>query len=174
MTLIIALFAGFAAYGPPISSDAYEAFTARLLEDLHYAGDILREPEIRAADNFPSDVILQRCAPRDQRKVRLGNGDVAFYAGYECIMEVWPNALPSYRTVGFYRHNGVAWEYHGPIQAVAIPSPSKFDPIKGDGEIITKEGSLLYDGDPDHPFNETYDPYQNILDRMERAAGVTY
>lgn len=159
--LVIA--AGFAAYGPPSNYDAYEAFTARILVDVRETGDVLREPEIKQAPGFPSDLMLERCEPREHRAVHLRNGAVVRYNGYDCIMEVWPNANPPYRTTGFFRHNGFEWEYHGAIQAVDVPSPGKFSRDHDRGKMVTKPGSVAYDGDPDNPINDDYDPYKEIL-----------
>jgi len=168
MFLLALLFQGLTAYQAPTSEDAYEAYIAPILADVREAGDVLSEPRLRQARNFPFDITLERCLPRSQRAVRLKNGALARYDGYECLFEVWPNAEPSYRNSGFFRHNGLKWEYFGPRKHPNLPSPAEFDPIKNDGKIIVKDGALPYDGAPNNPLNANYDPYAEFFDLSDK------
>lgn len=156
--------AGFAAYGPPTSQDAYYAFTDRILVDVREIGDVLAEEELKYQPTFPFDLLLERCVRKQDRKTVVENGDIEFFGGYECIMEIWPNAEASYRTIGFFRHDGFQWIYHGQIGQARIPSPAQFDPQNGLGQFETKPGSLAYDGDPNNPLNRDYNPYQDHFD----------
>ena len=160
-TIVMAL-ASAAAYGPPTSHDAFEAFTDRILVEVREMGDVLREEEISYFPSYPSDVRLERCVPRAERRVRLRNGAIVSYSGHECILEVWPNAEAPYRTSGFFRHDGFRWRYHGPVQETPVPSPSDFDRQSGEGELVLKAGALAYDGNPKNPLNEDYDPYEAL------------
>jgi hypothetical protein len=168
MFSIFVIAAGFAAYGPPTNQDAFEAFTARILVEVRESGDALREPELIFAPDFPLDVEIERCVPRAERAVRMETGAIVQYNGYDCIVEVWPNAQPPYRTSGFYRHTGFEWEYYGPIQEVYVPSPSQFAPNRGGGQMVTKPGAITYDGSPSNPINDGYDPYQALFDEYDR------
>lgn len=163
------LLQGLAAYPAPTSQDAYDAFTDRILVDVRYSGDVLAEPTIREGADFPQEIVLHRCVARDQRAVKLGNGAVVRYRGYDCIFEVFPNAEPAFRSAGFFRHDGMTWEYYGPVRPITVPSPSEFDPIRRDGDIIGKPGSIIYDGSPRDPVNENYNPYRDLFDASDRV-----
>lgn len=164
LTFFVIAAAGYAAYGPPTNEDAFGAYIAHILEPVRESGDVIREAELHYSYDFPSDVLLQRCVRKKNRKVVFENGVVQYFGGYECIMEVWPNAEPSFRTSGFLRHDGAIWVYHGPGRRVAIPSPSEFDPSHDKGQIINKPGALSYEGDPKHPMNPDYNPYGDYFD----------
>ena len=170
MLSLLAIAAGYAAYGPPTNQDAYEAYTAKILVDVREAGDVLREPQLMMMTDFPSDVIIERCVPRAEREVRHANGAVVRYNGYDCIVEVWPNAEPPYRTSGFYRHNGFEWEYFGPVQEVRVPSPNQFARDRNSGQMVTKPGAVNYDGSPNNPINDDYDPYQALFDEYDKGS----
>lgn len=174
MLLAAIAMQGFAAYGAPTSEDALEAFVTPILAKVRYYGDALDEPRIRALPDFPFDISLERCLPRAARKVRLDNGQYVSYRGYECVFEVWPNAEPSYRNSGFFRHNGLTWEYYGPRRTPDLPTPAEFDPIKGDGRLLTKDGSLAYEGDPENPLNEGYDPYAAFFEYSDALDASGY
>jgi len=167
MLYFVLLASGFAAYGAPTNHDAYQAFIDRILVDARESGDVLREESGWAQSNVPLDVIIERCVRKQNRKVPLRNGGVEFYAGYDCILEVWPKTEAPYRTWGFFRHDGFSWHFHGPARAAYLPSPDEFDPFGRSGETITKSGSLDYDGDPKNPLNENYDPYRDFFDQTK-------
>ena len=164
-SLIIILASGIAAYGPPSSYDAYEAITNRILVDLYERGDVLREENRRNADDFPSDVVIHRCAKKNHRATRTDDGVVRHLGGFNCAFEIFPNARPSYRIFGFFRYNGFEWEYHGPLRETRLPGPSAFDSQHGAGEPILKPGSVAYEGDPRNPLNPDYNPYSDLLGR---------
>lgn len=164
LTFIAIAATGFAAYGPPTNEDAFGAYIAHILEPVRESGDVIREAALHYSLDFPSDVVLQRCVRKQDRQVFFENGVVQVFGGYECIMEVWPNAEPSFRTSGFFRHDGFDWVYHGPVGESIIPSPSKFDSNRDKGRIINKPGALSYEGDPKNPMNPDYNPYAKFFD----------
>ena len=167
MISLALIAAGYAAYGAPSNEDAYAAFTARMMGPWAETGDVLREADIRAHPDFPAAVVLQRCENRIAREIKPPIGGIEVTNGYECIQEIVLNGSTRYRNVGFYRHQGLRWEYYGPVQETLVPMLSKFSKPRTGAEA-TKPGALVYDGDPQDPFNERYDnPYKDILDRLK-------
>ncbi len=174
MLFLLVIAASAAASGPPTNHNAFEAFTARILVDVREAGNILAEPALMRAPTFPLEVQIERCTKRDNREVRVPSGAILHLSGHDCIIEVWPNADPPYRTAGFFRNTGYEWEYYGPVREVFVPSPSNFAPKNDIGRMITKPGSINYDGTPADPFNEGYDPYQALFDEYDRRTSSKY
>lgn len=157
------------AYAPPTDRDVYEAFIANILEPIRFSGQVLVEPIIRQRPEFPAELVIERCAARNDRAVLVADGFYARFDGYECVFEIFPNAEPSFRSVGFFRFDGLEWIYHGPAKAVSAPSFILKDNNNNTAnKIILKDGALQYEGAPRNPFNENYDPYEDLFDFSER------
>lgn len=153
------------SYAAPTDSDVYEAFIATILEPVRYSGNVLAEPVIRQRPEFPAEVVIEKCVSRIDREVRLDDGFAARYDGYDCAFEVFPNGEPSFRNIGFLRFDGFDWVYHGSVRS----ANASFRILRernnnNNGQIILKPGALEYDGLPDNPFNDDYDPYEDLLD----------
>lgn len=175
MSLVATIFISAAtAYAAPTSHEAYIAYTDRLFHLFRQTGDALHEQELRLAPDFPIDVTLERCLPKTDRAVTDLNGAVRYYDGYDCMMEVMLNAAPGFRGLGFFRHNGLEWEFFGETMPARAPSPAEFDPLKGEGLLLEKPGSIVYDGAPQNPFNDDYDPYRDIFETSEELKSFKY
>lgn len=161
------LASGIAAYGPPTSQNAYDAITDRILVLVRESGDVLYEDELAKRPEFPSDIVIQRCAKKNNRATKLESGYIKYLGGYDCLVEVRPNGDPPYTTAGFFRHNGFEWEYHGPVREPNNPIGIKFLDQEEPGEFILKEGSLPYEGDPANPLNPSYNPYQALFPEVD-------
>ncbi|NNL90259.1 MAG: hypothetical protein HKP25_14435 [Marinicaulis sp.] len=174
MIALALIAAGYAAYGAPSNEDAYVAFTARVMEPWAETGDVIREAEIRTHPEFPAAVVLERCENRVAREIVPPLGGIEVTNGYECIQEIILNGSTRYRNVGFYRHQGLNWEYYGPVQESNIPMLSRFSkPRRGEEEA--KPGALTYDGAPEDPFNAKFDnPYADILERLDAYTPTQY
>ena len=167
MSFVVIIAAGAVAYGPPSNQSAYQAFTDEILVEVQYSGDYISEQELRSKDDFPSAVNVVRCIGKSDRKVRISSGRIAYYDGYDCAVEVLPNGEAPYRTFGFFRHNGLQWEYHGPMRASR--QPKNFGSPRNKDPVLEKPGALEYEGDPRNPFNEGYNPYRDHFETFERV-----
>ncbi|MEM8770687.1 MAG: hypothetical protein AAGD92_03450 [Pseudomonadota bacterium] len=165
--LLIILAASGIGYGAPSSEIAYEAYVERLVNSSRFAGDVLGADNIREQAAYPFALQLDRCVARRDHPIRLSREIVARYDGYECVMEIWPNGEPAYRTFGFFRYTGLDWEYHGSVAPRFDRLRMDFNLLDDNGEILTKPGALPYEGDPDDPFNDDINPYDELLDLSE-------
>ena len=169
LSLLIAFAGGGVPFGAPSQYDAFQAITDRMLEEVRESGDTIRELDTYYYSSFPYDVSLVKCVPRRNYRVVTDDGLTRRYPGHLCIIEIFRNADRPYRTTGFFRPTNGGWQYHGPVRDTTVPQISIFeaDPIQ-DG-FSTKPGALNYDGAPQDPFNEDYNPYRDLLDRSRNG-----
>ncbi len=174
MMLTVLIAASYVAYAAPTHDEAYSSYTARVLEAWREKGAITQMERIRKEPYFPTDISIERCERRRDREVIRPSGEFARVAGYECIMEIWPNSAPSFRSPGFFYHDGVEWIYFGAIHETPTPSLSEFNPLRDEGAFILKEGAQGYDGAPRNPYYDNYDPYGRLFDLSEQYDTPNY
>jgi len=167
MFSLLLMAAGFPAYGPPANINAFTAMTDRIIERAENAGMLIDELTIYDEPSFPADVRVERCVRRADKQIGLPNGAVFAIPGYDCIVEVWPRVEAAYRTSGFFYHDGFEWRYHGAVRESNTPPLSSFIERSNGERVIVKEGSVLYEGDPDHPLNRgVAGPYEELFRRQ--------
>lgn len=174
MNMFITLMAaGYAAYAAPTHEQALEAYADERIREWLSLGDVLREDIVRSAPQFPSRVFVERCINKNDYPVERLSGEFFRVDGYRCMIEVFPNGEPSYRLAGFFYHDGNRWWFYGVFKPTRVPTASEFDPLNDEGEMILKPGTLNYDGTPDHPFNDDYDPYKSLFLESEQLDQYT-
>jgi hypothetical protein len=174
MFLLAVIAASFPTYAAPSHQEAYDAFTEKVLIVWRERGDVIAAEKFRQDPNFPADLLLERCEPRLPEEVVRPSGEIGRFAGYDCIMEVWPNTEPSFRTFGFFYHDGFEWVYSGAVYGRKIPALEQFQPLKNEGDFILKDGAQNYDGYPNSPFYNDYDPYKKLFELDEQYDTSNY
>jgi len=168
MILLTMVAAGFAAYGPPDNHGAYIAVTNRVLAREEIQGLPVYEQAVATSPMFPSEVTLERCVRRQDKQVKLPNGAEIQLGGYDCIIEIWPNAAPSYRTTGFFHHDGFEWNYYGPVSESNTPSISAFTAEKTYGGFVARPGSTEDLSERDNAANNRgYNPYREQFESLD-------
>lgn len=166
--IVAMLLAAAVVYGPPTNNDVLDAYSANIVANLREAGDVFAEERVRQFGDFPATTIVERCRKKAEHRILGDAYQPTLLIGYECIFEVWPNTETPFRTSGFFRFTGFDWEFFGPERAMRVPSVSDFARSEEAGEFILKPGALDYNGDPNNPLNENYDPYQALFKATER------
>lgn len=154
------------AYPPPSTAEAFEAFSSIWFSQGEGFGNAGREITLRSAAEFPIAIELLSCVSGEKKNSNSNAIYATVTSGYFCIQEVFPTGGASFQTFGFYFHDGIEWKYSGQYSPTAIPTPNQFDPLPR-RPAQAKPGSLLYDGNPAHPFNEVNDPYRDLFKDLD-------
>ena len=174
MFIIAAIAAGYVAYAAPSHEDAYEAFADRVLEAWTERGQSAAHFRVRREPNFPAFLTVERCEQRKEQDIIRPSGVPDRESGYDCLLEVFPNAAPNFRTRGFFYYDGLEWVYFGAIYPRDIPNLSEFNSLDGEGEFTLKEGAQDYDGTPRNPYYDNYDPYRELYRSSDKYDQPNY
>ncbi|MEO0880260.1 MAG: hypothetical protein AAFY22_11180 [Pseudomonadota bacterium] len=159
--------AAFARHAPPSYYEALMAIQGEFVGRVN-ATSYRYQPNVSTANpRFPVDIHLFSCEFNADRRLTGFEGITPTYAGYDCIVDIYPLGNPKYQVYGFFYFTGLEWRYYGTLLEGLVIQADRY----GDDQIKSarsaKEGAITYDGQPfgtsiiDNPYNDILDRYEN-------------